>query len=136
MHGTPSSLFISAGLLGASAVLFGAFGAHGLENSPIDADLLEAYRTGASYHLWHSLALFGLAAAWDKLRPGRARAAAWCFGLGILLFSGSLYGMGFASAAGGEASFLGPITPIGGLALTAGWIMVALAAVGARSAPA
>ncbi len=132
MHAMPRKLLILAGLLGAAAVLFGAFGAHGLENSPIEPSLLDAYRTGAAYHLWHSLALLGLASAWTHLHPGLARAAGWCFGLGILLFSGSLYGMGMASAAGGSASFLGPVTPLGGLLLTAAWVLMALSALRAK----
>lgn len=132
MQAMPQKALILSGIMGATAVLLGAFGAHGLENSPIEAHVLEAYRTGAAYHLWHSLAVLGLAAAWDKLHPARARAALWCFGLGVLLFSGSLYGMGMASANGGSASFLGPITPLGGLLLTAGWVLLAWAAMGQR----
>jgi len=121
-------LIVAAGFLGATGVLLGAFGAHGLESSPIEPHLLAAYRTGVSYHLWHTLAILGVAAAWPVLEVRRARASALAFGAGILLFSGSLYGMGFANAAGSNAAFLGPITPLGGLSLAAGWVLLALAA--------
>jgi uncharacterized membrane protein YgdD (TMEM256/DUF423 family) len=122
------SVLSAAAWLGALAVASGAFGAHGLEATPVRPDLLEAYRTGASYHLWHALALLGLGAAWPRLEARRARAAALAFGAGVLLFSGSLYAMALADAYGGGASFLGPVTPLGGLALIGGWALLGLAA--------
>ena len=100
-----------AGVTGALAVLLGAFGAHGLKQSVHDPHLLEVWDTGARYHLAHALAL-GLVAA----HPRRPVVAGVAFGLGILLFSGSLYAMTLTGARA-----LGAITPLGGLAFITGW---------------
>ncbi len=111
-------LFV-AGLSGALAVGFGAFGAHGLERVAEPA-ALAAYKTGALYHLIHSLALFGVAglAAFDK---DRARWPGRLFLVGIILFSGSLYVLGLT---GSRALVL--LTPVGGLCFIAGWLALAL----------
>ncbi|MCP4871404.1 MAG: DUF423 domain-containing protein [Proteobacteria bacterium] len=102
--------------MGALAVLLGAFGAHGLKAVVDDPALLSAWKTGAQYHLVHSLALLATAA-----HPRQPRAAGWLFAVGVVLFSGSLY----AIALGVQG--VGVITPLGGLALTAGWVSLAWA---------
>jgi uncharacterized membrane protein YgdD (TMEM256/DUF423 family) len=109
------------------AVAAGAFGAHGLK-SRVSADMLAVFETGARYHMYHALALF--AVAWLATRGGASPSAlrlaaygGWSFQLGIVLFSGSLY----ALALSGVRS-LGMVTPLGGLAFLAGWILVALSA--------
>jgi uncharacterized membrane protein YgdD (TMEM256/DUF423 family) len=123
-------LFFSLGALsGAISVAAGAFGAHALK-ARLAPDLLAIFDTGARYQALHALAL--LAVAWACARwPGRVAAVAgWCFVLGTLLFSGSLY----ALALSGVRS-LGAITPFGGVLFIAGWFALALAAWGgARSA--
>ena len=81
------------------------------------------FETAARYQMYHGLAL--IAAGWvaDR-RPGSlANAAAWCFLIGVVLFSGSLYAL---TLSGVRA--LGAITPIGGVAFLAGWGCLALAA--------
>ncbi|HET8946103.1 MAG TPA: DUF423 domain-containing protein [Candidatus Polarisedimenticolia bacterium] len=108
-------------ILGAAAVGLGAFGAHGLK-SRVTADLLAVFETAARYHLVHALAI--VAVAWVVERhPGAcATAAGWLFLAGIVLFSGSLYALVLTGVRG-----LGAITPLGGLLLIAGWILLALA---------
>lgn len=107
--------------LGFLAVALGAFGAHGLEGQ-LTADRLDTYHTAAHYHLIHALALF--AAAWALERGGgrAARLAGWGFGLGTLVFSGSLYLLAITGA-----RWLGAVTPLGGLLLLAGWVALAVA---------
>lgn len=116
-----------AGMVGASAVLLGAFGAHGLRGM-LDAAHYELWHTAVEYHFWHALAL-----AMAVLCSGQkaARIAVFAFGLGIVLFSGSLY----ALALGGNR-MIGLITPFGGVAFMVGWIALgwALEARG-RSSP-
>ena len=109
--------------LGALAMAFGvalgAFGAHGLK-SRIAPDLLAIYETGVRYHLVHGLALF--VAAWlagDGANRS-ARLAGVLFVVGILLFSGSLYLLTLTGV-----SALGAITPFGGVAWIAAWIIIA-----------
>jgi len=112
-------LLLAAALLGAAGVALGAFGAHGLR-ARLDARGLEVWETAVRYHVVHAVALLALA-----LSPYAAqlRMAGWLFAAGIALFSGSLY----ALALGGPR-WLGPVTPLGGLALLAGWLWIARAA--------
>ena len=106
------------------AVAAGAFGAHGLR-SRVSPEMLVTFETGARYHMYHALALF--AVAWLVTRGGGgvklAGYGGWLFQLGIVLFSGSLY----AYSLTGVRS-LALVTPVGGLAFLAGWILVAIAA--------
>lgn len=106
-------------LLGVAA---GAFGAHALRGV-LSADLAAIFETAVRYQLVHALAL--LAAAWASARwPGPAASAAGVlFIAGIVLFSGSLY---LLTLTGVRA--LGAITPLGGVALIAGWACLAWAA--------
>lgn len=114
-------LFI-AGINGALAVIAGAFAAHGL-SARLEPRLLAAFTTAAHYHLVHAVAL-GVAALAGQ-GPARPRAlwAARLFLAGMVLFSGSLYGLALSGI-----GFLGFVTPVGGLALIGGWLMLALAA--------
>lgn len=104
------------------AVVAGAFGAHALR-ARLEPDLLAAFETGARYQMYHALGLF--AAAWVASRnPGALAAwAGWLFVTGTMLFSGSLYLLALTGA-----SWLGAITPLGGIAFIAGWVCLALAA--------
>jgi uncharacterized membrane protein YgdD (TMEM256/DUF423 family) len=100
-------------------VALGAFAAHGLK-ARLAPDLLAVFETGVRYQMYHALAL--LAAAWasSKWPGGAVTAAGWLFVAGIVLFSGSLYALAL-----GAPRWLGPITPVGGLAFLAGWACLA-----------
>ncbi len=100
---------------GALAVAAGAFGAHALRGE-VDAQLVSTWTTAAHYQLLHSavllaLGLFAVSTQRSVTLP------ATLFALGILLFSGSLYALVLT-----QQSWLGPLTPIGGLLLVAGWL--------------
>jgi uncharacterized membrane protein YgdD (TMEM256/DUF423 family) len=117
------TFFIIASLFGALSVAFGAFGAHALRGR-IEESLLANYQTGVSYMFYHALAL--LAVAWALSRwPASSLSvwAGWLFVVGIVIFSGSLFVMAFTGL-----RWLGAITPIGGVAFIAGWLLLALAA--------
>lgn len=114
-------LTLAAALL-ALAVALGAFGAHALR-ARLTPELLAVYQTAVQYHFYHALglALIGLLALhWPE--SGWLRAAGWSMVGGLILFSGSLY---FLSLTGVRA--LGAITPIGGLAFIAAWLLLAYA---------
>ena len=104
------------------AVAAGAFGAHALRARLEPGDLL-VFETAARYQMYHGLAL--IAAGWvaDRWPGPLAGAAGWCFLLGVVLFSGSLYALTLSGI-----RMLGAITPLGGVAFMAGWACLALAA--------
>ena len=106
-----------AGLLGMTAVVLGAFGAHGVRDR-VSPPMLEIYRTGALYHLVHAVAALAVALAADRLRWPRL--VIGLFGGGIVVFSGTLYTLAIPSK-----SWLGAVTPIGGVMLIAGWAVIA-----------
>lgn len=112
-----------AALLGATSVGLGAFGAHGLR-ALVDTDALAVYETGVRYQFYHTFALALAALLVDGPWVSRKRivTAAWLWIGGILLFSGSLYALGLREVHGLPVSFLGPVTPVGGLLLIGGWV--------------
>ena len=110
-------------VLGALAVIIGAFGAHGLE-SILPDEKAEIFETGVRYQFYHALAIIALAAGSSALWASPFclwSCRAWA--IGILIFSGTLYALAMT-----QLNWLGAITPIGGLAMIAGWILLALAA--------
>ena len=104
-------------------VALGAFGAHGLK-SRLPADLMAIYQTAVQYHSMHALGLLliGIIAHWLG-QSALINWAGWLLLTGIVLFSGSLYAMSFTGI-----RMLGAITPFGGVAFLAGWLLLALAA--------
>ncbi len=128
-----SRLTLTTGaLLMAAAVALGALGAHALKTR-LSPDALELWRTAVTYHAWHALALLGIGTL-QLLMPQRAGLGrvALLFVAGIALFAGSLYAM----ALGGGRAW-GYVTPFGGLAFIAGWLMLAVTVARAKlgSAP-
>jgi len=117
------TFFIIASLLGSLSVALGAFGAHALRGR-IEESLLANYQTGVSYMFYHTLALFAVAWAVSKWPASSLPVwAGWLFVLGVVVFSGSLFVMAFTGL-----RWLGAITPIGGVAFIAGWLLLAFVA--------
>ncbi|MGB5809790.1 MAG: DUF423 domain-containing protein [Polyangiales bacterium] len=119
---------ILSGSLGFIAVALGAFGAHGLrarfESLPDGARRLEWWATAAHYNLVHALAI-GFAAWLVHRGAGTSGSVAgWCFAVGTVVFSGSLYAMTLT----GQTK-LGAITPFGGVMLLVGWGAVIVAGI-------
>lgn len=107
------------------AIALGAFGAHGIKNL-VGPDQVASYNTGIRYQFYHGFAI--LIAVWlseQWLNPVWCKRAIWCFGLGIILFSGSIYLLSLREVFGIEHwKFLGPMTPIGGLFFLLGWALL------------
>jgi len=108
---------LSAGL----AVVAGAFAAHGLR-ARITPELLAVFETGARYQMYHALGLLAVAWAVGRWPASSAAIAGWLFVAGTALFSGSLYLLAL-----GSPSWLGAVTPFGGLCFIAGWVALAWA---------
>ncbi len=111
-------------LSGFLAVAAGAFGAHALR-AVLTPDLLAVFETGARYQMYHALALI-LVAVVSASAPQRrtVAAAGWCFVVGTLLFSGSLYLLALTGL-----RWWGAVTPVGGVAFLAGWACLGVAAI-------
>lgn len=114
--------FAVGALLGFVAVAAGAFGAHALA-ARIPAERLATWELGTRYQVVHALAL--LAATWASVQWPRFPLA-WAGGLflaGTVVFCGTLYALAL-----GAPRWLGAVTPVGGLALLAGWLVLAVGA--------
>ena len=120
------SSLLAAGLLGLTGVGLGAFGAHALRDQLMTDGTRGTWDTAVHYHLLHAVAVFG-AAIGSRLESGSASSrlgwAARCWTVGVILFSGSLYWLAL-----GGPRWLGPVTPLGGVAFLIGWVYVAAAA--------
>ena len=123
-----SRLFLSFGAVGGGlAVALGAFAAHGLRGR-LDVAAMHAFETGVTYQFFHSIALCALGLWCRQLvrAPALGDAAVvagFAFLIGILCFSGSLYALAL-----GAPRWLGPVTPLGGLAFIGGWTCFAWSA--------
>ncbi len=109
-------------LMGFLAVLFGAFVAHALKKR-FSEEQLKSFETGVKYQMYHSILLLilgfnlGFTTALETY-------IGYCFILGTLLFSFSIYGLCISGARGEKWKFLGPVTPLGGLLLLMGWALL------------
>ena len=115
---------VLAAILAGLAVAGGAFGAHALRGQ-LAARSLEIFETGIRYQMYHALGLLAIALLLLQ-RPDSSSlltVAGWAFVGGVLIFSGSLYGLSLSGI-----KWLGAITPLGGVALIGGWICLAIAA--------
>ena len=115
-----SRAFFVAGAASAGvAVLLGAFGAHGLRTR-LTPELLAAFEVGVRYQMYHALALLAVACGATRWPSGAMTAAGVLFLLGTLVFSGSLYLLALSGQ-----KWLGAVTPLGGVAFIAGWLVLA-----------
>ena len=117
-------LFITLGALsGLLAVAAGAFGAHALRDR-LSADMLSVFQTGVSYQMYHALALLAVGSLLARFSTDGSvwlTASGWLFVAGSVLFSGSLYLLAVSGT-----TWLGAITPLGGLAFLLGWLALAI----------
>lgn len=126
MNRNPHWMTLAAGLLGFLGIALGAFGAHVLKETLAARGSASTWQTAVLYHLFHAVALLALASVAHSGQAGDWAHARWiglCWGLGVVFFSGSLYWLAL-----GGPKVLGPVTPLGGLLLLAGWLLVAWSA--------
>ena len=119
------SVFLLLGAISAfTGVAMGAFGAHALK-AVLSPEMLEVYKTGVNYQMWHALGLIGIALI-HRQTPD-SPLILWAGHLmfaGIVLFSGSLYLLTILNL-----KWLGMITPLGGVAFLGAWLLITLYAV-------
>lgn len=117
-----AKLFLIIGsILGATGVMIGAFGAHALKNLLESSGRLETFETAVKYQFYHALALILLGILMNSQQHSLYQYSGYSFIIGTLIFSGSLY----ALCLSGITKF-GMITPIGGVLLIAGWVLLML----------
>jgi len=113
-------------VLAAAAVVMGAFGAHGMQDYLAQfengARRMDVWKTAAHYHIVHAVGLI-LIGVTPSAKPKLINIAAWLLILGITIFSGLLYTYSYT-----DIRILGAFVPIGGVAMIAGWITLAVAA--------
>lgn len=115
-------VLISASIFGALSIIFGAFGAHALKKI-LTNELLQSFETGVKYQMYHAIVLLIIGFQFNFTSTIETYIAL-SFIVGTILFSFSIYGLCLSSAKGNKLRFLGPITPLGGLCLTIGWILL------------
>ena len=116
---TQQIILISGAAFGMLAIILGAFGAHALKKI-LNTDQLKSFETGVKYQMYHALVLLFSGTYFST--PNQLMAGS--FIIGTMLFSFSIYGLVLSDANGRKMKFLGPITPLGGLLLVIGWIML------------
>lgn len=120
---------ICAAIHGFVSVALGAFGAHGLKERLANAgeNMTANFETGARYEMYHALALIGVAFLASRFPSKAINASGYCFTIGACIFSFSLYALALTGI-----KKLGAITPIGGVLMLAGWVLLAYAAYSAN----
>ena len=117
-------VLILGGIFGGLSVIFGAFGAHALKRI-FNKDQLKSFETGVKYQMYHSLILVICGVTFPFINSLEI-IMGWSFIIGILLFSFSIYGLTLSSAKGKKIKILGPVTPLGGLLLVVGWVLLTI----------
>ena len=115
---TPRLAFQISAVLGLLSVALGAFGAHGLKATLTALGTADIFETAVRYQFLHALAMLVI----SRIRPFLAPAW-WCFLIGIVIFSGSLFVLALTGV-----KWLGAITPLGGVAFLAGWLLLVIRA--------
>jgi uncharacterized membrane protein YgdD (TMEM256/DUF423 family) len=115
-------LLVLGAILGGLAVVLGAFGAHGLKDL-ISAESIDVYETGVRYQMYHAFFLLFVGLA-HSLDTKTKKILFYLVLFGVLLFSGSIYGLATNSLSSFDFKTIGFITPIGGSLLILAWILL------------
>jgi uncharacterized membrane protein YgdD (TMEM256/DUF423 family) len=103
------------------SVAIGAFGAHALRSTLEANDRTETFELAVRYQFYHAFAIILCGILMLHFSARFLKGAVVCFILGIVIFCGSLYGLSLSGV-----RMLGAITPLGGLAFLAGWVLMLL----------
>jgi len=115
-----------AAIVGAISVAIGAFAAHQLK-AIVSADVLQIFETAVKYQFYHVFALMAIGILYKEYGGKWLQWSGYLFILGIILFSGSLYILCIAKHFHpADKSWIGAITPLGGVAFIAAWVLLAI----------
>ena len=116
------TILITASILGVLSIIFGAFGAHALK-ALIGVESLQTFETGVRYQMYHALFLLFVGNT-DLIRTKNKKIIFYLTVIGVLFFSGSIYGLATNTLTSFNFKIIGFVTPIGGLLLISAWVFV------------
>jgi uncharacterized membrane protein YgdD (TMEM256/DUF423 family) len=133
------SFLIFGSFSAAIAVALGALGAHFLKSKLseglITENNLQAFETAVKYQMYHAVALLVLVLLTETAQNKLFIKSGYCFIIGTILFSGSIYLLSTAGLTGiSNVKLLGPVTPLGGLFFIAGWVLLGVDALKLKKA--
>lgn len=115
-------ILVLGGLLGLIAIILGAFGAHGLK-SLISSEAIQTFETGVRYQMYHALFLLFIG-GFSSISQKTKRVIFYLVLIGVLCFSGSIYGLATNDLTSFDFKVIGFVTPIGGLLLIIAWLIM------------
>jgi uncharacterized membrane protein YgdD (TMEM256/DUF423 family) len=118
------TIFTTGIIFGTTAVILGAFAAHGLKNV-LDESALESFKTGVTYQMYHAFVLLILASI-SKIDITKKKLMYWLFTIGVIFFSFSIYLLAINDLTSFDFKSIAFITPVGGLLLILGWIFLGI----------
>ena len=113
---------IAGAVFGILAIILGAFGAHALKKT-FTEEQLASFETGVKYQMYHAILLLVIGLNFPLVNTIEHFMVFFVIA-GVILFSFSIYGLCISSSRGNKIKILGPITPLGGLSLIIGWILM------------
>jgi uncharacterized membrane protein YgdD (TMEM256/DUF423 family) len=115
-------LLVAGSILGVISIILGAFAAHGLEKT-ITKDAIVTFQVGVRYQMYHALLLLFVGST-SMIQAKSKTRIFWLVIIGMILFSGSIYGLATNELTGFDFKTIGFVTPIGGLLLIISWIIM------------
>ena len=120
-------ILITASVLGMLSVVLGAFGAHGLK-ALISVESLQSFETGVRYQMYHALLLLFVGIT-SFISSKNKNIIFYLILIGIIFFSGSIYGLATNELTSFDFKAIALITPLGGLLLILSWIVLLISAI-------
>ncbi len=115
-------ILIAGSILGILGIILGAFGAHGLEKL-VDADAIKSFETGVRYQIYHAFLLLILGGT-SFVSLKHKKVIFYLVIIGVIFFSGSIYGLATNELSSFDFKRIAMITPIGGLSLIIAWLVI------------
>lgn len=115
-------ILVSGAILGVIAIILGAFAAHGLEKL-IDVEAQQTFETGVRYQMYHALFLLFIGGS-SIITLKSKKVIFYLVIIGLLFFSGSIYGLATNSLTAFDFKQIALLTPVGGLLLILAWILL------------